>query len=195
MELESGATTDSTLIPVKERRPRVATLVIKTADELKAVDSLERQAARRAARERPLVRHILNTFVERGGPIPLDDIIAASPDTPPEAIHDALIALDEKDLIRLRAGHVDLAYPFSAAPTPFLVGLPGGRERYTCCAMDALGIPPMVGQAVEIRSQCYHCGASLEFSAAPHGVGPDAVEVMVWFGERGDERCKVADSL
>jgi Alkylmercury lyase len=45
----------------------------------------------------------------------------------------------------------NLAYPFSASPTPFLVRLPDGRERHVCCAIDALGIAPMVGQAVEIR--------------------------------------------
>jgi hypothetical protein len=49
-------------------------------------------------------------------------------------------------LIRIRDGHVDLAYPFSASPTAFVVRLPDGRERYACCATDALGIAPMVGQ-------------------------------------------------
>ena len=36
----------------------MTTLAIKTAAELKTLDSLERQAARRAARETPLVRQL-----------------------------------------------------------------------------------------------------------------------------------------
>jgi len=173
----------------------LADLVILTAEELKTRSQLERQVARRAAREQPLVRLILRTFLERGGPTPIEDIVAASPDGSAGAIHDALIALDDDDLIRVRAAHIDVAYPFSAAATPFRVRLSDGRERYACCATDALGMAPMVGEAVEIRSQCHHCGVPLSFSIPPHGPGPDAEGVMVWFGKRGDDRCKAIDGL
>jgi hypothetical protein len=173
----------------------LANLVIMTADELKAINPLERQAARRAARQQPLARLILRTFLDRGGPIPVEDFIAASPVGLPEALHDALVALDDDDLIRVRAGQIDIAYPFSAVPTPFRLRLSDGGERFACCAMDALGIAPMVGEAIVIRSQCHHCGDLLEFSATPDGPGPDGDGVMVWFGKREDENCKVADSL
>jgi alkylmercury lyase-like protein len=173
----------------------LANLVIMTADELMATDSLERQAARRAARQQPLVRLIFRRFLDRGGPIPIEDIVAGSTDSRPEALRDAIVALDDEDLIRVRAGQIDIAYPFSAAPTPFRLRLSGGRERFACCAMDALGIAPMVGEAVSISSQCHHCGDPLELSATPVGPGRDADGVMVWFGKRGDEKCKVADSL
>src|SRR2546428_4096615 len=170
--------------------------MIMTADELKALNSLERQAARRAAREQPLVRLILRTFLQRGGPIPIKDIAANSPDgRAAEAVHDALTALDDEDLIRVRAGQVDIAYPFSAAPTPFRVRLPAGRERYACCATDALGIAAMIGEPVDITSSCHHCGESLKFAATPHGAGPDAEGVRVWFGKRSDEGGKAFDSL
>ncbi len=173
----------------------MAKLTILTADEFKTVDSLERQAARRAGRQQPLARLILQTFVHRGGPIPIEDIIAASPATSADATHDALAALDDDDLIRVRAGQIDIAYPFSAAPTPFLVRLSGGGERYACCATDALGIAAMVGEHIEIRTQCHHCGTPLEFSATPEGVGPEAEGAMLWFGKRSDEGCKAFDSL
>src|SRR2546425_9005320 len=100
--------------------------MIMTADELKALDSLERQAARRAAREQPLVRLILRTFLQRGGPISIKDIVASSPDGRAQAGHHALTALDDEDVIRIRAGPVDIAYPFSAGPTPFS-GRPSAR--------------------------------------------------------------------
>lgn len=163
----------------------MATLPIKTADELMA-DALERQVARRAARQTALVQQIFRIFVARGGPIPVHDI-AAGPE--------ALSALDDDDLIRVRDGHVDIAYPFSAAPTPFVVRLPGGQERYACCATDALGMAPMLDQPLEIRSRCHHCGEPLQFSVTPDGPGAAAAGVMLWFGRRGDERFKAADSL
>jgi hypothetical protein len=173
----------------------LANLAILTADELRALNPLERQAARRAARQRPLVQLILRTFLRRGGPISVEDIVAGSPDSRAEAVHDALVALDDDDLIRIRAGQIDVAYPFSGAPTPFRLRLSGARERYACCATDALGIAPMIGEPVEVTSACHHCGEPLKFAATPHGVGRDAEGVMVWFGKRGDEQCKAFDSL
>jgi hypothetical protein len=170
-------------------------LLILTADELKALNPLERQAARRAAREQHLLRLILRTFLQGGGPIPVEDIIAASPAAQPDTIHDALVALDDEDLIRVRAGQIDLAYPFSASPTPFVVRLANGKERYACCATDALGIAPMIGQALEVRSGCHHCKAALTFSARPQGPEPEADGIMLWFGKRVDDQCKAFDSL
>jgi Alkylmercury lyase len=172
----------------------VAELVILTADALKALNSLERQAARRTAREQPLAQLILRAFLQRGSAIPVEDIIG-SPEHAVDATYDAIAALDDDDLIRIRTGLIDMAYPFSAAPTAFRVLVSGGRDRYACCATDALGFAPMIGEAVEIRSQCHHCGAPLELSATPDGPGPDADGVMVWFGKRGDESCKAFDSV
>ena len=173
----------------------MADLAILTAEEFKTLESLERQATRRAGRQQPLAQLILRTFLERGGPIPIAGIIAALPEAPADATLDALAALDDDDLIRVRAGHVDVAYPFSAAATPFLVQLPGGGDRYACCATDALGIAPMIGERVEIGSTCHHCGALLKFGAGPHGVGPEAEGVMLWFGKRSHEGYKACDSL
>jgi hypothetical protein len=173
----------------------MATLEIRTADAFIAMDLEGRWKTRRAARETDLSRRILRTFVDRGGPIPVEEIVAASHEAPAEAIHQALVALDNDDLIRVRDGAIDIAYPFSASPTPFIVRVPGGTERYACCAMDALGVAPMIGHEVEIRSRCHHCGAPLEFSATPHSPGREAEGIMLWIGKRVDDRCKVADSL
>jgi hypothetical protein len=173
----------------------VAILEIKTADEVIDQDLEARWTTRRAARQTEVFQRILRIFLDRGGPIRVEDIAAAFLDSPAQAVHEALVALDVDDLIRVRDQQVDIAYPFSASPTPFVVRLPGGKERYACCAMDALGIAPMVGQRVEIRSRCHHCKVPLEFSASPDGPGPEAEGVMLWLGKRTEERCKVADSL
>ena len=134
-------------------------------------------------------------FLDHGGPIPTEDIVATFHGSPAETVRQALITLDEDDLIRIRDGHVDVAYPFSASPTPFVVRLSNGKERYACCATDALGIAPMAGQRVEIRSRCHHCSLPLEFSVTPDGPGPEAAGVMLWFGKRMEEGCRVIDSL
>ena len=131
----------------------MATLEIKTAEELIDPALEARWAARRAARETDVVRRILRTFVDRGGPIPVEDIVAAFHDRPAAEIHDVLIALDGDDLIRIREGHVDVVYPFSAAPTPFIVRLSDGAERFTCCAIDTLGVAPMLRHRVHIRTR------------------------------------------
>ncbi len=173
----------------------MASLDIKTADEFAALDLEGRWKTRRAVRETDASRLILRIFLDRGGPIPVEEIIETVRDRPTEVTRRALISLDDDDLIRIRDGQVDIAYPFSASPTPFVVRLPGGGERYACCAVDALGIAPMGGQRVEIRSRCHHCGMGLEFFVTPDGPGRAADGVMLWIGKRGDDRCKVADSL
>ena len=172
----------------------LATLTIKTADELMALDLEDRWRARRAGRETQVSRQVLRAFLDRGGPIPVEDIAAAFRETPAAAIHQALAALDHDDLLRVRDGQIDVAYPFTASPTPFVIRLPGGAERFACCATDALGIAPMIGHAVEIRSRCHHCQEPMEFAASPDGPGPGASGVMLWIGTRPDDSCRLADN-
>src|SRR5437867_11176556 len=105
----------------------MATLEIKTAEELTDPALEARWTARRVARETDVLQRILRAFVERGGPISVEDIVLAFQDRPVAEVHDALIALDGDDLSRLREGHGDMGYPCSAAPTPCAVCLPGGR--------------------------------------------------------------------
>lgn len=173
----------------------MADLVILTAEELIALDVEGRGRVRRTARETPTATRILRMFLNRGGPIPVGDILAELQRDGAEGFHDALAGLNDEDLIRISDGHVDLAYPFSASPTTFVVRLPGDRQRYVCCAIDALGIAPMVGQPVEIRSRCRHSGTPLEFSATPDGPGRDAAGITLWVGKRTEERCRGIDSL
>jgi hypothetical protein len=78
------------------------TFEIRTAEEL-AIPAMEaRWLTRRAARETDVLQRILRTFAERGGPIPVEEIVAAFPDRP--SARDALVALDVDDLIRSGTG-------------------------------------------------------------------------------------------
>lgn len=175
-------------------RPRVA-LEIKTAEELVDPELEARWAARRAERLDAVFQCILRRFVEREGAIPIDEIVAWFPDRPRDGLLEEVAGLDERDLILVREGRVELAYPFAAVPTAFAVVLPGGRRRYACCAIDALGVAAMLGQRMEIRSRCHHCGGPLEFEADAEGPGPGADGVMVWVGKRGEIDRKVFTSL
>ena len=173
----------------------MASLEIVTADELIALDVESRGTARRAARETPASTRVLRAFLDRGGPVPVNELTVGLPRDRAEAFREALVRLDDDDLIRIHDGYIDIAYPFSASPTPFVVRLPDGRERYACCATDALGFARMVGHAVEILSSCHHCGTPLEFAATPEGPGPAAAGVMLWVGKRAEEQCRGFDSL
>jgi hypothetical protein len=171
-------------------------LEIRTAAELIALDVEGRGAARRTARETEILQRVLRAFVERAKPVRVEAIVSAFSAQSPESVFEALAKLDEEDLLRIDAGRVDLAYPFSASPTPFVVDLGEGRgERYVCCAIDALGMAPMLEQPVHIRSQCHHCGAPVELSVDPSGPRPDADGVMVWVGKRVEDEPRACDSL
>jgi hypothetical protein len=61
--------------------------------------------------------------------------------------------LHAADFLRLdEAGNIQAAYPFSATPTGHRVQITGGPQVYAMCAIDALGIAPMLGAGVIIFS-------------------------------------------
>ena len=49
-------------------------------------------------------------------------------------------------------GTIAVAYPFSGRPTPYRVKLAGGPAVFAMCAVDALGIPQMLGRDGRISS-------------------------------------------
>ena len=169
-------------------------LEIKMADELVDRELEARWAERRQGRQAEVLQWILRAFAEQGGPIPVSEIEAAFHEWPATAVRDELATLDEHDLIVLAEHEISLAYPFSAAPTPFLVRFADGRERFACCATDALGIAAMLGARILIRTRCHHCGEPLELAAdatGPLGAG----KVMVWIGKRKEGERRACTSL
>ena len=164
-------------------------LPIKTLDELMDPAAEARHARRRAARQSALLRQVWRLFLNHGAPIPIARLHREATGLDPAAVQEDLARLDAEDLILLQDGLVRLAYPFSGDPTPFTIVLPDGRARFVCCAVDALGIAPMLGQPIEIRSHCHHCGRPIGFPVGSEGPGPGAEGLMVWIGGRDpDER-------
>ena len=158
----------------------------RTAAELMDVAFLAKWADRAALSPaaRTALGEILDRFVADG--VPLEIATLRNPG--------AVAELDERDLVYTSDGCIVLAYPWSGTPTPFVTVLPGGRERWACCAIDALGVPAMLRQPVTVRTACHHCAERLELSVTPAGpVGGDGV--MAWVGERGNLRGKACTAL
>ncbi|KAK5019263.1 hypothetical protein LTR39_000488 [Cryomyces antarcticus] len=79
----------------------------------------------------------------------IDDIAAESGKTG----HEMLSALHEHDYVRMdKHGKISAAYPFSIRPTRHRVELKTGVAVFAMCAIDALGIPPMVDSDATIYS-------------------------------------------
>jgi Alkylmercury lyase len=139
---------------------------IRTADEILTPERIAEWAARRAQRDDPVLRAIWRQFVEVGGPVALQ-AIEAPPKLAPRDLRARVAALDAADLIGLDGDLVRLAYPFTTGPNEFEVALAGGGTRYACCAIDALGVAPMIGQPVTLRARCHSSGAPLVFAVDP----------------------------
>jgi hypothetical protein len=133
---------------------------------------------------RATLREIHERFVTDGGTIPLATLRDPGPVT----------ELDAHDLVYASDGRVVLAYPWSGTPTAFVAELPGGRPRWACCAIDALGVAPLVGQPVTVRARCHHCEEPIELTVEPdRPLTGDPV--MAWVGDRGDLRGKACTAL
>lgn len=97
-------------------------------------------------------RAVLRGFAATGTPPTADDLeaVAASHS---RTTTDVLQALHEIDAIRLGPdGQIAVAYPFSASPTRHRVRLGDRTEVYAMCAIDALGMAPMLGVDTLIQS-------------------------------------------
>ncbi len=67
---------------------------------------------------------------------------------------EALAVLAREDLVHVDGnGRPVVAYPFSAKPRGHRVLIDGERWVEAMCAIDALGIAPMLGVAIEIHSR------------------------------------------
>jgi hypothetical protein len=81
--------------------------------------------------------------------------------------------------------HIVSAYPFSAVPTAHQVCLAGRPTLYAMCAIDALGIPCMLGQGASIRSACFLCRTPVTVDI-DGGVLQSAYPstIVIWSSER-----------
>jgi len=152
---------------------------------------------------------VLGHFLDHGQP-PTRQILRAAASALGLDPSQALRALDQADLIHLGAATtgdtddagseadlVGVACPLSGAPTAHRVRLAGGPAVFAmCCAIDALGIPLMIGRDALIDSTDAHAGAPIHVSAELRADGwhwtwePAASVVLVaWTSSSGPSQC------
>jgi hypothetical protein len=136
---------------------------------------------------------ILKTFADEGHTpsmqglactlgLPLASVLAACRTL---AAADLIIWQDDK-------AHIVSAYPFSGSQTAHEVLLGAHTPRYAMCAIDALGMPCMLGQAARIRSMCFFCQKPVTVDITDgllQGVSPSTL--VVWLSEQ--DGCCVAE--
>lgn len=152
------------------------------------------RAARLDPQEDRVRRTILRGFA--AGATPKITTVAREGRLPLAHVRETLHRLAALDLLLLDpTGETVLAaYPFSATPTPHRVRLTG-REVFALCAVDALGIPPMLEEEASIFSCCAYCGSPVEVQTQPKGVTRCLpAETVVWFPTPADDACPVAES-
>ncbi|MER6994406.1 alkylmercury lyase family protein [Streptomyces sp. NPDC000410] len=98
---------------------------------------------------------------------------------------EVLTELADEDFLTLdEAGNIRAAYPFSAAATRHRVRLGSGVEVWSMCAIDALGIPAMLGQDAVISSTDPVSGDPITVTSTTGAVRWEPASAVVFVGQR-----------
>ncbi len=111
-----------------------------------------------------------------------------------ESVREACRTLAGHDLIVWRDDETCIvsAYPFSGLPTAHQVLIKGDRTLYAMCAIDALGIPFMLGQGGRIQSSCFFCQKPVHVDIRDSMVSEAMpATIVVWFSHR--DGCCIAE--
>jgi len=111
--------------------------------------------------QRALYRWILASFT-RAGPPPVDELCDQASELDLQ-IEDTLDLFATLDLVHHdpASGEILVAYPFSARPRGHSVLIDSTRRVEAMCAIDALGIAPMLALPIEITSHDPRSGAEI----------------------------------
>jgi Alkylmercury lyase len=161
---------------------------------------LERRGRRRLRTltegERELYRWILRSF--GAGRPPAPDALAGAASELALEVETTLERLRQRDLVHHDPSSraILVAYPFSSRPTAHRARF-NGREVYAMCAIDALGIAPMLGEPIEVLSRDPLTGDGIRVELEPEGDGdwqPHEAVVLSGTtgpGESSDSCCPV----
>jgi hypothetical protein len=156
-----------------------------------APESFARRAADLVPEDRALYRSILEGF--SSGVAPTTAGLAEAGSAEAEVLASRMRRLQAADLIELDGdGEIVLAYPFSARPTRQRVDTADGRRLWACCAIDALGIPFMLGVAARIYGREPDGDAEVEVSLGADGEPswqPQHALVLVAWAGQGSTAC------
>ncbi|WP_370413654.1 alkylmercury lyase family protein [Streptomyces fradiae] len=130
---------------------------------------------------RAVLRHFATTGRAPGVAL-LEPVAAAAGRT----ARDVLAELDREDFLTLdEDGQVRAAYPFSAVPTSHRVRIDGGAEVFSMCAVDALGIPAMLGRDAVISSTDPVTGEPVTVTSTGGTTVWEPESAVVYVGRRG----------
>ncbi len=157
-----------------------------------------------AVQENPLIprggpahRFVLETFARTGRSPTLDDVRRRFHLATIEQA-DALVAeLERAGCVHRNAGDsaITHAYPFSNERTAHRVQLSQGPELYAMCAIDALGMPFMLGKDAEIASACASCSGAVSIAVAQGSVNRvSPAGLVVWYA-KVEAGCVLATAL
>jgi hypothetical protein len=106
--------------------------------------------------EETVRKAILTAFADQGQ-APSVEELAHALGMPLASVRAACRTLAAADLLvwQDEEARIVSAYPFSGGQTAHEVLLAGYTTRYAMCAIDALGMPCMLGQGARIRSTCF----------------------------------------
>lgn len=92
----------------------------------------------------------------------VDQVVATGTITPPDQL--VLVReLADEDWLVVDGDLVTAVYPFALEPSGIKV-MVNGQQRFAMCAIDALGIEPMLSIPVEISATCPETGEPLALS-------------------------------
>lgn len=149
------------------------------------------RAADLVAEDRALYRSILEAYASGVPPTAAGLVDGGSA---AETLGARLGRLQTADLIGLDGeGEIALAYPFSTRSTRQRVDIADGRRLWACCAIDALGIPSMLGVSATIHAVDPDDGSEVEVSLGPsgepHSQPAEAVVLAAAAGEGSSACC------
>ncbi|MBK3623271.1 alkylmercury lyase [Streptomyces sp. MBT49] len=133
---------------------------------------------------RAVQQAILRSFATTGhGPEPADlEQVACTFGRDSRAV---LTELAGEDFLTLDdQGRIRAAYPFSATPTSHRVHLADGTEAWAMCAIDALGIPYMLGTDAVITSADPVTGEILTVTSTSGHMAWQPSAAVVYVGQR-----------
>ncbi|MCW3841604.1 organomercurial lyase [Micromonospora yasonensis] len=134
---------------------------------------------------RQVHRAILRHFAATGA-APTDADIRAAVSTADLDTAKALRELARDDLVAVNsAGRLVAAYPFSPTPTPHMVAL-GDVEVFAMCAIDALGMPFMLGTDAAIVSVDPHTGRPVRVIITNGAATFQPAEAVIVYAATGD---------
>lgn len=136
---------------------------------------------------------ILKSFAATGQSPTLESLQETLKLSTIDEVDDILNTLESKGLIHRNPGDqlVTHAYPFSNEPTNHLVKLTSGTQVYSMCAVDALGMPFMLKEDVEVHSVCEFCNEKLSIQISKEGAIQTTTKDMV-VGNASSECCSVS---